>query len=299
MLVNVSNLNTLFTGFKGNFQAGFAKATPTWNQIATLITSATETELYAFLGMFPQMREWLGDRHVKNMAANKYSLVNKPYEATVGVPATKIEDDTYGIFAPIIEEMGYSAAMHPDELVYAALAAGISSLCYDGQYFFDTDHPVIVDGAATTKSNYDSTTGTITSLWCLLDTKRPLKPFIYQERQKSRFQTFTTQDSDHVFKRNEFLYGVDDRCAAGYGLWQLAYASKNNLNDTNVQTYVAAMMALKSDEGKPLNIVPDLCVVGPSRWAEARALFMVPTLAGGAANPNYGLCKVLVSPFLT
>ena len=64
-------------------------------------------------------------------------------------------------------------------------------------------------------------------------------------------------------------------------------------------SYVAAMMALKSDEGKPLNIVPDLCVVGPSRWSTARDLFMSPTLSGGAANPNFGLCKVLVTPYLT
>lgn len=296
MLINVSNLGALFTGFKANFQTGFGKATPTWNQLATLITSENETELYAFLGMFPKMREWLGDRHVKNMAANRYTLANKPFEATVGVPAPKIEDDSYGIFAPIIEEMGYSAAMHPDELVYAALAAGASSLCYDGQYFFDTDHPIVSAGAPTTASNYDATGGG--NLWALLDTKRPLKPFIYQERQKSRFQTFTSMDSDHVFKRNEYLYGVDDRCNAGYGLWQLAYGSLNTLNSTNVQTYVAAMMGLKSDEDKSLNIVPDLCVCGASRWAAARELFLVPTLSGGAANPNFGLCKVLVSPLL-
>ena len=268
-----------------------------WNQIATLITSATETELYAFLGQFPQMKEWAGDRLIKNMKAHKYTLTNKPYEATIEVPRPKIEDDTYGIFAPIVEEMGYSAAMHPDELVFAALAAGASSDCYDGQYFFDTDHPIIVNDAVTTASNYDSSGGG--ALWCLLDTKRPLKPLIYQERQKSQFKSFNTMDSEHVFRRNTFLYGVDDRCAAGYGLWQLAYGSLNTLNSTNVQTYVAAMMALKSDEGKPLNIIPDLCVVGPSRWATARDLFMVPTLSGGAANPNFGLCKVLVSPYLT
>lgn len=297
MLLNTGNLNTMFVGYKGNFKDGFEKAKPEWDQVATLITSETETNLYAFLGQFPKMREWLGDRYVKSMAMNSYSITNKPYEATVGVPGTKVEDDTYGIFSTMMEEMGYSAAIHPDELVFAAVAAGASSLCYDGQYFFDTDHPVLLNESTTTKDNYDATGGG--NLWCLLDTRRPLKPFIYQERQKSRFKAFTTFDSEHVFKRNEFLFGVDDRCAAGYGLWQLAYGSLNTLDATNVQAYVTKMMSLKSDEGKALNIKPNLCVVGPSRWAEARALFEVPTLSGGAANPNFGLCKVLVTSQLT
>lgn len=299
MLLNTANLSAAFTGFRANFKDGFSRVQPDWNKVATLITSETETNLYAWLGQFPKMKEWLGDRVIKNLAANSYSLTNKPFESTVAVPKPKMEDDTYGIFSTIMEELGYTAATHPDELVFAAIAAGASSLCYDGQYFFDTDHPIVVDGAATTASNYDGTPGTLTSLWCLLDTRRPMKPFIYQERQKSQFKSFTGPDSEHVFKRNEFLYGVDDRCVAGYGLWQLAYGSVGNISSTNVQSYLATMMARKSDEGKSLGIKPDLCVVGPTRWAEARDLFEVPTLSGGATNPNFGLCKVLVSTQLT
>ena len=67
--------------------------------------------------------------------------------------------------------------------------------------------------------------------WHLLDTKKPLKPFIYQEREKPRFrsQTDTGRDDglipDSVFLRKEFLYGVDCRANGGYGLWQMAFAS--------------------------------------------------------------------------
>ncbi len=192
--------------------------------------------------------------------------------------------------------MGYSAKVHPDEKIFGALAAGASSLCYDGQYFFDTDHPVIVDGVASTKDNYDATGAG--NLWALLDTKRPLKPLIFQKRREYAFQTFASPGDEHVFKRNTFLYGVDARAAFGYGLWQLAYGSLNTLNSDNVQAYAQKMMALKSDEGKPLGVMPDVCVVGPSNWAAARALFLVPTLTGGAANPNFGLCKVIISSYL-
>lgn len=293
----MAGLASLRVGFGADFKAGFATAKPQWDKVATKTKSSSESNLYAFLGHFPQLREWLGDRLIKNMKANSYSLTNKEFEATVGVPRATIEDDTYSVFDTMMQEMGYSAAMHPDEGVFAALAAGASSLCYDGQNFFDTDHPVTVNGAASTYSNYDSAGGG--NLWALLDTKRPLKPLILQERKPYNFQAFNKETDEHVFMKGEYLYGVDARAAFGYGLPQLAHGSLNTLNSTNVEAYVTLMMARKSDEGKPLNIVPNLCVVGPSNWAAARALFLVPTLTGGAANPNFGLCEVLVSPYLT
>lgn len=297
MLLNTANLSALFTGFKAAYQGAFAAANNTWDQVATLVPSSTETNLYGFLGQFPNLREWIGDRQIKNMEAFNYSITNKQFESTIAVPRPKIMDDTYGVFSTLVAEMGYAAKMHPDSIVYAMLAAGATTLCYDGQYFFDTDHPVTVAGAASTKSNYDATGGG--NLWCLMDTRRPIKPLIFQKREDYNFQAFTSMADEHVFKRNEYLYGVDARVNAGFGLWQLAYGSLNTLNSTNVESYVTTMMGLKSNEDKPLGIMPNLCVVGPSNWSAARSVFEVPYLASGATNPNFQLCKVLVSPFLT
>jgi phage major head subunit gpT-like protein len=297
MILNAASLATLFTAYSAAFKDAFNRATPDWEKIATLIPSSSEQNLYAFLGQFPKMREWLGDRQYKNMAAHSYSIVNKQFESTVAVPRNKIMDDQYGVFTPMMQEMGYAAKMHPDEVVFGMAAAGASTLCYDGQFFFDTDHPVIEEGAATTKSNYDSTGGG--ALWMLLDTRRPLKPFIFQKREDYKFQAFNQPSDEHVFKRNEFLYGVDARVNAGFGLWQLAYGSLNDLDATNFDAYVTAMMQLKSDEDKPLGIRPNLLVCGPSRRAEARALLDTLLIGGGNTNPNYKEVEVLVTPYLT
>lgn len=293
MIINTGNLASLLVGYSAAFKDGFGKASPNWAKVATLVPSMSGSNLYAFLGQFPQLREWLGDRTIKNMKAEGYSLTNKDFESTVSVPRNAIDDDSYGVYQPLFSQMGYAASMHPDSGVFAALAAGASALCYDGQYFFDTDHQV----AGASKDNYDATGGG--NLWALLDTRQPLKPFIFQKRQDYKFQAFAKDTDESVFMRKEYKYGVDARAAFGYGLWQLAYGSLNTLDSTNVQAYVAKMIALKGDEGHPLNIMPDLCVVGPSNWAAARALFKVPTLSGGAANPNFGLCEVLVTPYLT
>ncbi len=61
--------------------------------------------------------------------------------------------------------------------------------------------------------------------WFLLDTSKPVKPFVYQPRKKPVFVQQTKMDSDAVFMQGEFLFGAEARGAAGYGHWQLAYGS--------------------------------------------------------------------------
>ena len=61
MLINQSSLESVFKAYNAAYKNGFSKATPSWDKIATLIPSTTESNLYAFLGQFPKLREWLGE----------------------------------------------------------------------------------------------------------------------------------------------------------------------------------------------------------------------------------------------
>ena len=61
--------------------------------------------------------------------------------------------------------------------------------------------------------------------WYLLDTSKAVKPFIFQRRKAPVFVSKDSPDDERVFTRKEYLYGVDSRDNAGYGLWQLAYGS--------------------------------------------------------------------------
>lgn len=61
--------------------------------------------------------------------------------------------------------------------------------------------------------------------WYLLCTKRSLKPFIFQEREKAKFVSLTKENDENVFMRDEYLYGVSARDGVGYGFWQMAYGS--------------------------------------------------------------------------
>lgn len=73
---------------------------------------------------------------------------------------------------------------------------------------------VVVDGRLTSKT-----------AWFLLDTGKPVKPFIYQERKAPVFVQQIDPQADDVFSRKKFKFGAEARGAGGYGFWQLAYGS--------------------------------------------------------------------------
>lgn len=58
--------------------------------------------------------------------------------------------------------------------------------------------------------------------WYLLDCSRPIKPFIFQQRQAPEMVSLTSPTDEYVMLRNKFLYGVKARGAAGYGPFWLA-----------------------------------------------------------------------------
>ena len=298
MFINKANLSTLFVAFKAAFAAGFAGLTPIYGRVAMTVPSSTGSEEYGWLGQFPNMREWIGDRVVNGVLAHGYTIKNKSFELTVGVPRTAIEDDQYGVFTPLMTEMGRSAAENPDKLVFTLIKNGASTLCYDGQNFFDTDHPVTDEtGAVQSQANWDNNSGSGTA-WYLLDTSRAITPVIFQDRKAPNFVAKTSETDDNVFDRAEYVYGVDSRCNVGFGLWQLAYGSRKTLDEAGLIAAYTAMTERKGDGGRPLGVKPTVLLVPPSlEWA-ARKLVNATTLANGADNVLKGVVSVEVSPFL-
>lgn len=270
MIVNAAGLSAIFRGFNTSFQKGFTSAPSYYRSVATVVPSATGEETYAWLGEFPGLREWIGDRVIRNLAAHGYTVTNRTFESTVSAKRDDIEDDRYGVFAPLLEEMGRSGAVHPDKMVFALLAAGFTTNCFDGRPFFDAGHPVKdADGTATTASNIQAGTGTP---WFLLDCSRPIKPLLFQERRPYQLTRLDKETDANVFMREEYIYGVTARVNAGLGLWQFAHASKADLTADNYEAVRAAMMALKADGGEPLGIKPDTLVVPPSLEGAAMRL---------------------------
>lgn len=301
-MVTPDLLKALNTVFQKNFQDGLAKAESTYTEIATVINSTTASNTYGWLGQFPKLREWVGSRVLKDMATHGYTITNKKYEGTVSVSRTDIEDDNLGIYQPIIEEMGYAAGVYPDELIYALLALGRSSLCFDGQSFFDTDHPVYPEvdgtGTATTISNlFTPSSGSDNTPWYLLDTSRALKPLIWQKRTAPEMTSMIDGKDEEVFMRDVYRYGIRARGEAGFGFWQMAACSTEELNAENFEKVYDAMRNQKADGGRPLNIKPTLLVVPTTLRAAAKRI-VGQEMINGSNNPNYNLVKIHETPWL-
>lgn len=306
-IVTNALLATMRTGFNAAFQRGQNRAAPMWPTVATLIPSTAAQNTYGWLGQFPKLREWVGDRSFKNMKEHGYAITNKLYESTVGVARTAIEDDSLGVYTPLFEEMGYGASTHPDELVWGLLKNGHATNCFDGQSFFDTDHPVYpeVDGTgspATVSNNLVPSTDAGTA-WFLLDVSRPLKPIIFQERTKPQLQVITNPDSEHVFLKDEIPYGVRYRCNVGFGFWQMAVRSQHALDAAGFEAALLKLQTMKADGGRPLGLGTGgkaglLLVVPPTLNGAARRVVGVSELPGGGTNPWYDAATVVASPWL-
>lgn len=303
MILNQANLGILFTGYKTAFVNGLSMAQPTYERIATVVPSTTRDEKYAWLGQVPRIREWIGDRVVQGIAAHDYAIKNKDFESTVEVDRNDIEDDSYGVFTPLMTELGRSVAVFPDEMVYGALVNGFTEKCYDGKAFFATDHMVLdAKGKETTYSNI--VTGANNAIgngaaWFLLCTDRALKPIIYQRRKPFEFVAKTNpQTSDDVFNTKKFKYGVDGRSNVGYGFPQFAVGSKQPLTKETFRAARDSILNLKGDHGRPLGLIPNLLVVGTSNGNTARELLLAERNAAGATNVDRNLAEILQSPWL-
>jgi len=296
MIVNSANLAILYTAFKTAFNEGRTMAPSQYEEIATTVPSTAREEKYGWLGKVPRFREWLGDRIVHSLALHDYTIKNKNFEVTIGVDRNDVEDDQYGVYKPLFQELGQSTTAHPNEVVFGLLKAGFSTPCYDGQYFFDTDHPVIDENGNTVSvANTDGGNGTP---WFLLATNRAIKPIIWQKRRDYDFVALDRPTDPEVFKKREFQYGVDARVNAGFGLWQLAWGSKQDLTPENYGAARAALQGMKGDHGRPLGIIPNLLVVPPSLEAKGLEILNAERSAAGATNVYKGTAKLMVCPWL-
>lgn len=293
--VNQSSLTAAYTSFKTIFQGAFDGAATLLDKLYVTVPSSTKSEEYKWLGNFPRMREWIGDRAVKALSVDGFTIKNKDFEATVSVDRNDIEDDTIGVYRPVIEQLGQSAKQHPDQLISDLLIAGFAALGFDKVTFFNAAHP---NGAAGTFSNLltgvnsplsadsyaaaraqmqslvndegsplkvipnllivppaleaaarlllraDKTANGATNIWqtsadilvapelaahpkkwFLADVSRAAKPFVLQTRKAAEFVAMDKLQDENVFFRKEYVYGVDSRGNAGFGLPHLILGS--------------------------------------------------------------------------
>jgi phage major head subunit gpT-like protein len=142
MDITPANMEMLYTAYSAAFQEGL-RAAETWYQmIATEVPSTTAQNTYSAPEETPRMREWKGEREIDGVGFIDFVIPNRTFESTVEVPRERVEDDSYGQYTPLVSDLGDGASHLYDDLLIELIEDGESIVCYDGQNFFDTDHPV-------------------------------------------------------------------------------------------------------------------------------------------------------------
>lgn len=282
------------SAFAARFGQGMEHANPDYLKVATVLPSSSGATGYGWLGDFPNLKEWIGARQLKDLKKHQYNIVNKTFESSVKVARVDYEDNDYGRYGIIFEQMGHDAKLYPDDHVFGLLKDGFTEVCYDGQPFFDADHPSEIAGQPTL-SNIDVPATDPSTAWYLLDTSRPIKPLIWQERVKPEFASLTDNNDAHVFINDDYLFGTRARGNSGFSFWQLAFASKQALTEANFESLLTKMMEQKNSEGKSLKIKPTLLVVPVSLRSAAERIILRKQLENGEDNTNYKAVEILVS----
>lgn len=296
MKISSATLAGLRTTYNTSFQKGFDGVDPEADKIATTVRSSSKSNTYGWLGQFPTVRKWIGDRHINNLSEHGYTIYNDPYEDTVGVDRMDILNDELGLYPAMFEDLGVEAKEHKERQVFNQLLSGFDTECYDGQFFFDTDHPVKdEDGNIQTVSNTGGGTG---DPWFLLCTNRPLKPIIWQQRLDWGFVAMDNPNDESVFRRAEFQYGIDSASGVGYGFWQMAFGSKQALTPASYQAARTALKSMTGDGGRKLGLKPNLLVVGATNEGAALDIVKTKTLATGGGNKWAGTADLLVSSWI-
>src|SRR5512137_1385485 len=103
-----------------------------WTRLAMHFASNQESETYRWLGMVPQVRQWVGGRQVRPLRSSGLTIVNKTWESTIRVDADEQRRDKTGQVLVRINELARRVATHPNKLLTTLIAGGETTAGYDG-----------------------------------------------------------------------------------------------------------------------------------------------------------------------
>ncbi len=329
MEISAASLSSLFTGFDVIFQRAFDYYPSYFADICSVTRSNTKRQEYPWLKRTVAMREWLGERVLQSLEVNDFTIINRHFEATEAIDRDDLEDDVQGVYEPVISELGRITKVHPDLMIFGMIKAALANIdtpscaaydmdglsipvpiCYDGMTLFSaTGHPVGPAGnPIASYANVNS--GGSGAYWILIDASRAVRPLLYQLRKPYEAVHMVAPTDEYVFNQRMYRYGVDGRDAVGPGLWQLIYASNQDLSvAANYDAARTAMRQIKNDNGLPFgawaNSKGRFLVVPPSLEGTARRLLHAefgPGEGGNAATPTTNIwrndAELIVSEYL-
>ncbi|WP_027833833.1 Mu-like prophage major head subunit gpT family protein [Maritalea myrionectae] len=111
------------------------------DECAMKVSSNEASEDYGWLGAVPAMSEFVNSRSPAEIKEYSFSLANKDFDNSITFKKKDMRRDKTGMIRLRVNDLVSRAEDLPASLISKLIMNGASSPCYDGQYFFDTDHP--------------------------------------------------------------------------------------------------------------------------------------------------------------
>ncbi len=127
------------------------------------IQSDQDSETYAWLGQVPQLSELKGAKQFDQLRETPWTVSNVEYQGGIAIPKKDILYDKTGQVQVRIDDLTMRAQAHWAKLISTLIINGASTTCYDGQYFFDTDHSEGDSGSQSNSINADISTYPVTN----------------------------------------------------------------------------------------------------------------------------------------
>ena len=171
--VDGAKLHALLTTFKVILFKKLLGAADHWTtQVAAVETITTKGDKVNVKAVERSagVHEWVDERQKALLAHFDYEINVKRWANAISFDLDKLDDESenVGAYVPVIREMGDDFQEHKHQLVVDLVNNGFTAakgLAPDGQFFFDTDHPLI-DG--TTQSNKGTAAFAAGSLYAAL-----------------------------------------------------------------------------------------------------------------------------------
>lgn len=156
LLIDASKFDDAYRSYNDTVIEALETIAGVMDPFATMVTEEAPEVEYDWIGDLPEMREWIGERVVQLMRAEKHIIRNKDWEVTVGVARDDIRFDRFAKVRPKLMMLGGAVARKREELLTSLFLFGFDDshgVAYDGQYFFDSDHTTAGNGEGQGYSN--------------------------------------------------------------------------------------------------------------------------------------------------
>lgn len=163
-VVRTSQLEALRTGLNTSYIDALATQREfAYQQVCTPLAIEKKKVALAVADILPQMRKWVGERKFHSAAEHSIELTNEHYELSMEVDADDVEDDEYSGYILEAGGLGDRTVEHPDVLFASLVQSAHQVIGFDGQNFFDTDHPIDIKNSLGAQSNYEASGRALTA----------------------------------------------------------------------------------------------------------------------------------------